>query len=86
MKQKQWIRWQVFSSDNLKAAPRTKVQKRPRRPKWLGLITLVLAIIMCGAVAQAQQPARIHRIGILSTSSGSVFSARVEAFRQRLAA
>ena len=39
---------------------------------------------MCGAVVQAQQPARIHRIGILSPSSGSVFSARVEAFRQRL--
>ena len=36
------------------------------------------------AVVQAQQPERIHRIGILSTVSGSVFSARVEAFRQRL--
>ena len=34
--------------------------------------------------AQAQQPARIPRIGILSPASGSVFSARVEAFRQRL--
>jgi putative tryptophan/tyrosine transport system substrate-binding protein len=37
-----------------------------------------------GGSAEAQQPARIHRIGILSPSSGSVFSARVEAFRQRL--
>ena len=34
--------------------------------------------------AQAQQPARIHRIGILNPTSGSVFPARVEAFRQRL--
>jgi putative ABC transport system substrate-binding protein len=34
--------------------------------------------------ASAQQPARIHRIGILSPVSGSVFPARVEAFRQRL--
>ncbi len=34
--------------------------------------------------AQAQQPARIHRIGILIASSASSFSARVEAFRQRL--
>ena len=33
--------------------------------------------------ASAQQPAGIHRIGILSIS-GSVFPARVEAFRQRL--
>src|SRR5688572_28534552 len=37
-----------------------------------------------GGSAEAQQPARIHRIGILSPSSGSVFSARDEAFRQRL--
>jgi putative ABC transport system substrate-binding protein len=83
MKQKQRIRWEVFSSDNLKAAPWTKIQKRPRRRKWLGLITLALALTMCGAVVQAQQPAGIHRIGILSIS-GSVFPARVEAFRQRL--
>jgi len=39
---------------------------------------------MCGVVAEAQQPARIHRIGILSPSSGPFFSARDEAFRQRL--
>jgi putative ABC transport system substrate-binding protein len=83
MKQKQRIRWEVFSSDNLKAAPWTKIQKRPRRRKWLGLITLALALTMCGAVVQAQQPAGIHRIGILSIS-GSVFPARVEAFRRRL--
>ena len=35
-------------------------------------------------VAEAQQPARIHRIGMLSPSSESFFSARDEAFRQRL--
>ena len=34
--------------------------------------------------ATAQQPARIHRIGILSPVSGSVLSARPEAFRRRL--
>ena len=34
--------------------------------------------------AEAQQPARIPRIGILIAASASFFSARVEAFRQRL--
>ena len=52
--------------------------------KWVGLFAVVVALMMCGARAAAQQPVRIHRIGILSTVSGSVFSARVEAFRQRL--
>jgi putative tryptophan/tyrosine transport system substrate-binding protein len=52
--------------------------------KWGGIVALGFAFAICGAVAQAQQPARIHRIGILNPSSGSVFPARVEAFRQRL--
>ena len=39
---------------------------------------------MCGAVAQAQQPAGIPRIGILGVSSSSSESARLEAFRRRL--
>jgi putative ABC transport system substrate-binding protein len=52
--------------------------------KWGGIVAFGFAFAICGAVAQAQQPARIHRIGILSPSSGSFFSARVEAFRQRL--
>ena len=39
---------------------------------------------MCGAVAQAQQPAKIPRIGLLISSSASFSLARVEAFRQGL--
>ena len=49
-----------------------------------GHYTLVITFVICGAVAEAQQPARIPRIGILSPVSASFFSARVEAFRQRL--
>ena len=46
---------------------------------------LVAAMLLAVAVlAQAQQPARIPRIGILIPASASFFSARVEAFRQRL--
>ena len=46
---------------------------------------LVAAMMLAVAVlAQAQQPARIPRIGILIPASASFFSARVEAFRQRL--
>ena len=52
--------------------------------KWGGIVAFGFAFAICGAVAQAQQPARIHRIGILSPVSASFFSARVEAFRQRL--
>ena len=51
--------------------------------KWSGIVAFGFAFAIGGAVAQAQQPAGIHRIGILSIS-GSVFPARVEAFRRRL--
>ena len=52
--------------------------------RFVGLLTIFVTLAVCGAVALAQQPARIHRIGILSPVSGSVFPARVEVFRRRL--
>jgi putative ABC transport system substrate-binding protein len=49
------------------------------------LILILGFILMIDSVsAQAQQPARIPRIGILIASPASTFSARIEAFRQRL--
>jgi putative ABC transport system substrate-binding protein len=46
--------------------------------------TLSAMLFALSYSASAQQPAGIHRIGILNPVSGSVFPARVEAFRQRL--
>jgi ABC-type uncharacterized transport system substrate-binding protein len=36
--------------------------------KWLGIVTLVITFVMCGAVAQAQQPKKVPLIGYLSPS------------------
>ena len=52
--------------------------------KWAGIVALGFAFAMCGAVATAQQPAKIPRIGFLSVASPSSMSARVEAFHQGL--
>jgi putative ABC transport system substrate-binding protein len=61
------------------------MNKLIQNPKWVGLaLVIALTFALGGAVVQAQQPAGIPRIGILSPVSGSVFPARVEAFRQRL--
>ena len=76
------IQW--FGSDNRKAAPQTAIQKRPRGPKLVGLATLVIAFAMCGAMAEAQQPAKIPRIAYLGATSLTANAARVEAFRQGL--
>ena len=52
----------------------------------MGIVALIVTFSMWGAVAEAQQPARIHRIGILIPTSASFLSARVEALRQGLRA
>jgi putative ABC transport system substrate-binding protein len=46
------------------------------------LLTFLVAVLPCAA--QAQQPGKIPRIGILLPSTASFNSARVEAFRRRL--
>ena len=53
------------------------------KKKIIGL-ALGALLIALSVSAEAKQPARIHRIGILIASSASSYSARVEAFRQRL--
>jgi putative tryptophan/tyrosine transport system substrate-binding protein len=50
----------------------------------LGSFALCVMLFALCQSAQAQQPARIHRIGILIPASASFFSARLEALRQRL--
>ena len=67
-------RW--FRSDNRKS--------KIANPKWAGFVAIVLALTMCGAVAETQQPTGILRIGILIAASKSFYPARVEALRRRL--
>jgi len=63
-------------SDNLKS----KIQNR----KLVGIVTLIVTFALFGAVAQAQQPAKVPRIGFLSGVSPSAVSSRTEAFRRGL--
>ena len=48
-------------------------------------LTAIIAILLgCGAMAQAQQPKKVPRIGFLGPGSSATYSARIEAFRQGL--
>ena len=47
----------------------SKIQKRTRRPKWVGLFVIVVALTVCEARAEAQPQARIPKIGWLSPNS-----------------
>ena len=65
-------------SDNLKAAPRTKIGNL----KWLGFSVIAFVLVVTGAVVGAQQAGKVHRIGYLSLRHA--IEPREEAFRQSL--
>ena len=71
-----WVRWLESFSDNLKS----KIKNR----KWVGIAALVFTLAMSGAVALAQQPKQLPRIGYLAANFPSTNAARIEAFRQGL--
>jgi putative ABC transport system substrate-binding protein len=63
-----------FYFDNLKS--------QIQNPKWLGHFAIVVALTVCGARAEAQQPKKVPRIAWLGAARTS--SPRIEAFRQGL--
>jgi ABC-type uncharacterized transport system substrate-binding protein len=65
-----------FESDNRKS----KNQNR----KLVGIVALVVILALCGAVALAQQPKKVSRIGYLSNRDPASESARSEAIRLAL--
>jgi putative ABC transport system substrate-binding protein len=68
------VRWVL--SDNRKS----KIQDR----KWAGLFAIVVALTVCWARAEAQQPGKLPRVGILLALPHAAISDRIEAFRQGL--
>ena len=78
------LRTSNFWSDNPKSKTCPEPRRRIENLKWAGLFAIVVALTLCAGRAEAQQPAKIPRIGILNPTSSSFFLPRVEAFRQRL--
>ena len=50
----------------------------------VALSVIAFVLVVNGAVAQAQQPTKVPRIGYLSSDSPSTIAVRIEAFRQGL--
>jgi len=70
------IRFGFSRSDNRIS----KIQNR----KWMGIVALIIAFEVCGAVATAQQPRKVHRIGYLSQLDLAGESTRSEPIRLAL--
>jgi putative ABC transport system substrate-binding protein len=48
------------------------------------LIAIIMTVVACWAIAEAQQPTKVPRIGFLGAASTSAIAARMEALRQGL--
>src|SRR6266508_4515398 len=59
-------------------------RRRIQNLKWLGLSVIVFVFVVAGAVAQAQQPAKIPRIGFLGNSTPALEENLVGPFREGL--
>ena len=75
------IRFGVSCSDNRKPKNCTELNRSIENPKWLGVVGILVLTLGCVGMAQAQQSAKIPRIGYLGSVSSS---ARIGAFRQGL--
>ncbi len=71
-----WVQGLDFSSDN----PKSEIKNL----KWLGLFPIVVAFMVCGVKAEAQQATKMPRIGYLNAVAPSTVSDRIEALRQGL--
>ena len=80
MNRRSWVRWLDSFPDNRKS----KSSPADENPKWLGLSVIAFVLVVCGAVAQAQQPKKVPRVGFLGSASPSAAAARMEALRQGL--
>jgi ABC-type uncharacterized transport system substrate-binding protein len=67
-------------SDSFSQNPKSAIQNR----KLVGIVALVITFAMCGAVASAQQPKKIPRIGYLAGTNPATESTRTEAIRLAL--
>ena len=84
MNRRYWMRWLFSSCDNRKSKTCTELNRSIENPKWVGLLAIVVTFVMCGAVAEAQQTKKVHRIGYLRFSSTPTTDPSHEAFRQGL--
>ncbi len=81
MHERTWMRSSNSRSDNRKSKTRTELSRSIQNLKWLGLLVLLVG---CVGMAEAQQAKKSPRIGFLIASSASSQEPRLEAFRQGL--
>ncbi|HEU4343672.1 MAG TPA: ABC transporter substrate-binding protein [Candidatus Binatia bacterium] len=73
---RRWVRWRDSFSDNRKS--------KIKNLKWAGCFAICVALAVCAARVEAQQPKKIARVGFLSAASASSQVPRLIVFRDSL--
>jgi putative tryptophan/tyrosine transport system substrate-binding protein len=68
MNRRSWVRWLDSFSDNRQSKACPEPRRRIQNRKWAGLFAIVVALTVCGARAEAQQP-KVYRVGVLLPSA-----------------
>jgi putative ABC transport system substrate-binding protein len=84
MNEKSLVRVPHSFSENLKSRTWPGLRRSIQNPKWLELSVIAFALVVSGAVADAQQVGKVLRIGFLDSSTASGMAVLVEAFRQEM--
>jgi putative ABC transport system substrate-binding protein len=77
-------RFFASQSDNRKSKTCPEPCRRIQNRKWVGLFVIILTLTVCGAMAEAQQPGKIFRIGFLDNSTAAGSAVLWEAFWQEM--
>jgi putative ABC transport system substrate-binding protein len=80
MKKRYSLQWLHSISDNRKS----KSGPPDQNLKWVGFLAIVVLVVGCAGMADAQQPKKVPRIGYLSGNDAASESARAEAIRLAL--
>ena len=67
-----------------RSGSRNNLKSKIQNLKWVGIVAIGVTFGMCGAVAQAQQTGKVHRIGFLGNSTAALEANLVGPFREGL--
>ena len=84
MKQKPLTRVLCFQTDNRKSKTCSEQRRTIQNLKLVRLLVFAFVLVVAGAVAEAQQPPKVPRIGYLAAPPLSAIATRLDAFRQGL--
>src|SRR5262245_37891000 len=73
-------------SGNRKSKTCTERRRSIKNPKWVGLFALVVILTMCGVAAEAQQRAKIPKIGWFAGRSASAARSQLSDLQRELRA